>query len=167
MLGLRSGAAGSAPAHHGIDLSAIGDRDALRQAMNPARAARAAAAASGQDATTWTPPVLRTIAAKGEGIDLVVDALDRHFRYLVDSGELRLRRRQRLRERVMEVVEQQIRHRLWHDAETMAWLETQLPLLETGAEAPYAIADALRARSGSQLTGAEHTPLTDLLPGKN
>jgi LAO/AO transport system kinase len=159
-------------AHHGIDLSGIGDREALRQAMNPARAARAAAQAAGNDGdadgpSKWTPPVLRTIAATGEGISDVVDAIDRHFRYLSQSGELRLRRRQRLRERVMEVVEQQVRQRLWHDADTMTWLEQQLPQLEAGTVAPFVVADALRARSAMLLTGAEHVSPTVLLTGTN
>jgi LAO/AO transport system kinase len=165
MLGLRTGAASNVPAHHGVDLSALADRDALRQAMNPARAARAAAHAEAPE--KWTPPVLRTIAAQGEGMSDVVDALDRHFRYLVSSGELRERRRQRLRERVMEVVEQQLRERLWHDAETITWLEDQLPPLEAGTVAPFAVADALRARSGALLTGAEHAPVSGLLPETN
>ena len=40
MLGLRAGAShDSMPAHHGVDLSSVSDRDALRNAMNPARAA--------------------------------------------------------------------------------------------------------------------------------
>jgi hypothetical protein len=103
MLGLRSGAGHAPSAHHGIDLSALGDRDAMRQAMNPARAAREAASAEAPQA--WTPPVLRTVAAQGDGVAEVVDALDRHYRYLASSGELQQRRRQRLRERVMEVVD--------------------------------------------------------------
>ena len=169
MLGLRSGAALQSPAHHGIDLSSLGDREALRQNMNPARAARAAAGVSGQVGATgsWTPPVLRTIAVKDEGIDDLVKALDRHFHYLEVSGELRVRRRQRLRERVMEVVEQQVRVRLWHDAGTLQWLDDQLPLLEDGTLAPFAVADTLRARSVSLLTGAEHTSVAGLLPGTN
>ncbi len=169
MLGLRSGAALQSPAHHGIDLSSLGDREALRQNMNPARAARVAAGASGRVGSTdsWTPPVLRTIAVKGEGIDDLVNAIDRHFHYLQVSGELRVRRRQRLRERVMEVVEQQVRVRLWHDAATLQWLDDQLPLLEAGTLAPFAVADTLRARSVSLLTGAAHTTVSGLLPGTN
>jgi LAO/AO transport system kinase len=150
MLGLRTGAAQHVPAHHGVDLSNLVDRDAVRQAMNPARAARAAAAADAP--TFWTPPVLRTIAAQGDGIADVVDALDRHLRYLETSGELAQRRRQRLRERVMEVVEQQLRERLWRDPDTIAWLEVQLPALESGHVAPFAVADQLRARSAQLLT---------------
>ena len=67
----------------------------------------------------------------------------------------------------MEVVEQQVRQRLWHDADTMTWLEQQLPQLEAGTVAPFVIADALRARSAALLTGAVHVPPTVLLTGIN
>jgi len=154
MLGLRTGLSMHVPAHHGVDLRSLPDRDALRDAMNPARAARAAAQADSPQ--LWTPPVLRTIAGKGEGIDEVIDALDRHYRYLSESGELSSRRRQRLRERVMEVVEQQVRQQLWSDGATRTWLDAQLPALESGDIAPFAVADALRARSATLLTGAVH-----------
>ncbi len=162
MLGLRAGAAHNAPAHHGVDLSQMANRDAMRDAMNPARAARSAAQA--ESPAQWTPPVLRTIAAQGEGITDVLDAVDRHFRYLEGSGELRERRRQRLRERVMEIVEMQLRGRLWHDPETMGWLEAQLPSLEAGSIAPFAVADHLRERSGALLTGRARSALKPLRP---
>jgi LAO/AO transport system kinase len=60
----------------------------------------------------------------------------------------------------MEVVEQQIRQRLWHDADTLAWLDAQLDALEAGTLVPFAVADALRARSSSLLTGAAYAPLS-------
>ncbi len=159
MLGLRAGASHDAmPAHHGVDLRSVPDRDALRDAMNPARAAREAATSEAPD--KWTPPVLRAVAAKGEGVAEVMDALDRHGRYLERSGELQSRRRERLRERVREVVEEQIRQRLWSDTRTQAWLESQLPAMEAGELAPYAVADALRAQSGALLTGMGDVPTT-------
>jgi LAO/AO transport system kinase len=127
--------------------------------MNPARAARAAALEA--QPVQWTPPVLRVIAAQNEGVDEVVDALDRHVRYLETSGELRSRRRARLRERVMEVVEQQLHRRLWQDEDTLAWVDGRLDALEAGTEVPFAVADALRARSAALLTGAEYAPLQD------
>jgi len=96
--------------------------------------------------------VLRTAAAKGEGIDELADALDRHFRYLEDSGTLRARRRTRLRDRVIEVVEDKTRRRLWTDAATNAWLDDRLADLESGASTPFAIADDLLARSADLLT---------------
>ena len=141
MLGMRSGATmRDVPAHHGVDLSR---NNLVRQVRDAARA---------EDADVWTPPVLRTVAAKGEGIDELVEALDRHFRYLERSGTLRERRRARLRERVVEVVEDKARRRLWGDAATNAWLEDKLPALEAGDATPFGIADALLARSADLLT---------------
>ena len=141
MLGMRGGSAmRNVPAHHGVDLS----RNNLLKQVREAAAA--------EDADQWTPPVLRTSALKGEGIDELVQALDRHFRYLERSGTLRERRRSRLRERVVEVVEDKTRRRLWGDAATNAWLEERLPALESGQATPFGIADALLARSADLLT---------------
>jgi LAO/AO transport system kinase len=141
MLGMRAGATmREVPAHHGVDLSR---NNLLRQVR---------AAASGDDPERWTPPVLRTVAAKNEGIAELVAALDRHFRYLEQSGTLRERRRTRLRERVVEVAEDKMRRRLWTDPATNAWLDERLPALESGEATPFGIADALLARSADQLT---------------
>src|SRR5204862_6028094 len=86
MLGLRNGATlKNVPAHHGVDLARAMNRDE-QLAMNPARAARAAAKDGNLD--QWTPPVLRTVGTKSEGLDDLMAALDRHFRYLEASGTL-------------------------------------------------------------------------------
>ncbi len=155
MLGLRPGAMAGheAAGHHGVDLRSMAssEKDALRDAMNPARAARKAGASEMPDA--WTPPVLRTIAAQKEGIGDLIDAIARHHGYLDRSGELRERRLERMRERVREAVELKVRQRLWKDASTVQWLEDQLPELEAGTLAPFYAADALLARSGPLLTG--------------
>ena len=140
----------SIPAHHGVDLRTVADRDSTRMTMNPARAAREAA--RGASVGSWVPPVLRTVASKGEGIADVSAALDRHFTYLEASGALRERRLGRLRERVAEVVEQKVRQRLWTDPDTAAWMEAQLPGLEAGTSTPFGVADDLLARSGALLT---------------
>jgi LAO/AO transport system kinase len=150
MLGLRGGnTLKNVPAHHGVDLGRDMTLDE-KMGINPGRAARAAAKAENPE--EWTPPVLRTIAAKGEGIADVAAALDRHFRYLETSGTLGKRRRARLRERVVDVVEGKVRSRLWQDAGTNRWLDDQLGALETGATNPFDVADALLAHSGDLLT---------------
>lgn len=144
MLGLRSGATlKDVPAHHGVDLKHV----------NPKRVAREAAARD--DADQWTPPVLRSIGATGEGVPEFVTALDRHFAYLERSGTLQVRRRARLRERVVDNVEQRMRRRLWSDASTKEWLEAQLPALERGETSPLAVAEMLISRSveAGTLTG--------------
>ena len=149
MLGLRGGnTLKNVPAHHGVDLSRALTREE-KLAMNPARAAREAAA---NESASWTPPVLRTVAVQGEGISELVAAVDRHFHYLERSGALRARRRARLRARVVEVVEDQVRRRLWTDDATNRWLDEQLADLESGKTNPLAVANELLARSASLLT---------------
>jgi LAO/AO transport system kinase len=150
MLGLRSGETlKNVPAHHGVQLGRAMTKQE-RLAMNPARAAREAAAKDADDA--WTPPVLRSVAVNAEGIDDLSEAIDRHFAYLERAGVLHARRRQRLRRRVVEVVESKVRRRLWADAPLIAWLDEQLPSLEAGSRNPFEVADALLSRSADLLT---------------
>jgi LAO/AO transport system kinase len=146
MLGLRKGVSfGSMPAHHGVEL----------KRMNPAKVAREAAAA--KNPSEWTPPVLSAVAVKQEGIEALVAALDRHFAYLERSDTLRRRRRERMRERVMDVVERKVSDRLWKDQRTVAWLEEQLPSVEEGKATPFAVADRLLRQSGELVRGDEKT----------
>jgi len=142
MLGLRQGVSfANVPAHHGVDL----------KRMNPARVAREAAAAA--EPATWTPPVLSAVAVKKEGIDAIASALDRHFGYLERTDTLRTRRLERLRERVMDVVEQKVRTRLWEDSKTMSWLEEQLPSVQRGETTPFSVANELLAMSAGVVRG--------------
>jgi LAO/AO transport system kinase len=144
MLGLRRGAtSANIPAHHGVSL----------KTFNPIRVAREAARSD--DPEQWTPPVLGTIASKGEGIDVLLGAVDRHFRYLEASGALKGRRRRRLLNQVTEVVSERVRARLWEDPGTVKWLDEQLDRLESGAATPFSVADELLRRSGPLLTGVE------------
>ncbi|MEO7823046.1 MAG: methylmalonyl Co-A mutase-associated GTPase MeaB [Gemmatimonadaceae bacterium] len=146
MLGLRKGVSfGNVPAHHGVDL----------KRTNPARVAREAA--KEENASEWTPPVLSAIAVKNEGIDTIVGSLDRHFAYLERSGTLRARRLERMRERVKDVVAQKMSDRLWKDQRTVAWLEEQLPSVESGKATPFAVADRLLRKSGELVRGDEKT----------
>ena len=141
MLGMRPGATSPASSgHHGVDLSR----------NNLARQVRESAQ---RDEERWTPPVLRTVGPEEQGIPELAEVLDRHFRYLESSGQLRTRRLARLRERVVDVVEAKTRQRLWGDADTSAWLKARLPQLESGAATPFEIADALLARSADLLSG--------------
>ncbi len=48
----------------------------------------------------WQPPVVKTVASRGEGLDELVAALDGHGAWLVESGMLDERRRHRVRTEV-------------------------------------------------------------------
>jgi LAO/AO transport system kinase len=153
MLGMKHGLAlEAAGGHHGVDLKGI---------ANPGKAAREAAR---QDqAESWTPPVVLTVAQKGDGIAELAEVLDRHQRYLEKGGtdqggtnqggvpqggirqgsELQRRRRRRLREQVMDVAEQRLRRRLWHDSTVLEFIDSVIPRIERGEVSPYGIADEL------------------------
>jgi len=154
-LGLRMGQTyNDVPGHHGVQhrVRRSGQDGPIR---NPAYAARSAAAAN--DAERWTPPVISTMAERGEGVEELVAAFDRHFDYLEKSGMLRSRRRQRLRERVVEVVERRVRERLWNDADTNSWLDDALPALDDGSLTPFAAAERLLERSAELITRARRS----------
>ena len=145
MLGLRRGIGyGNLPAHHGVDLD---------RATNQARAAREAPREAAPDA--WTPPVLRAVAAKDEGVTELVESLDRHFDYLEKSGALRERRRQRLMERVVDAVDRRMRSRLWKDGKASALIQARIPDLEAGAITPFTVANELLTAHGHLVTRAE------------
>jgi LAO/AO transport system kinase len=151
MLGMRMGnATHGVPAHHGVDLRSLGaaEKDAAVRALSPARAAREAAA-DPHAAGGWVPPVVNTVAADGRGIPELLTAIARHFEYLQTSGGLAQRRSSRMRERVVEVTEERARRRLWSDRDTQLFIDAALPALERGETTPFAVADALLARSAT------------------
>ena len=98
MLGMRPGAVAA-------DAASASRRRPVARAISRSRCATPRSA---RRRTTLDAAGAADRAAQGEGIGELVDALDRHFRYLETSGTLRERRRARLRERVVDVVEDKI-----------------------------------------------------------
>ena len=62
----------------------------------------------------WQIPVLKTTAIKGEGIEPVVAAIDRHFNHLQESGELTNRNRTRLIDELETMLQTELMARLLH-----------------------------------------------------
>lgn len=61
----------------------------------------------------WIPPVIKTAASKNEGIDRVLAEIEKHRAHLVKTGKLALRRIERERERVHELVEIMLHTDFW------------------------------------------------------
>ncbi|MGE5926698.1 MAG: methylmalonyl Co-A mutase-associated GTPase MeaB [Gemmatimonadota bacterium] len=123
-LGIRQGNAfRNVRAHHG-----------LRGRARPA-VAEAAEAPGG-----WAQPVVLTVAAKGEGIDELVRALDGHYTALEASGELSQRRRRRFLERTREVVERAVRRWVWSDTGAQKHIDERIDDIVAGRVSPYEVA---------------------------
>ncbi|HKB81132.1 MAG TPA: methylmalonyl Co-A mutase-associated GTPase MeaB [Thermoanaerobaculia bacterium] len=60
----------------------------------------------------WIPPIVKTIASRGEGIAELDDALQRHAGYLQASGELERRNRERARIRIETLLKDKFMQRV-------------------------------------------------------
>ncbi|MGH9038777.1 MAG: ArgK/MeaB family GTPase, partial [Acidimicrobiia bacterium] len=55
-------------------------------------------------AAAWKPPIVKTVASKGDGIDELWDAIGAHRRFLESDGRLAVRRAERVREELHSIV---------------------------------------------------------------
>src|SRR5438132_8028540 len=60
----------------------------------------------------WMPPIVKTVASRGEGIAELDDAIRKHFEYLSTSGELDRRNRERVRIRINTLLKEKFMGRL-------------------------------------------------------
>ena len=88
----------------------------------------------------WTPPIVLTVATKGEGTDEVVDAIQDHFAYLSDSGELTRRRVGRARREIEALALASVQRRL---GESPAGAEQLAVEVAAGSLDPFAAATRL------------------------
>ena len=92
------------------------------------------------DRPSWAPPVILTVAAKGDGVAELIEALDRHHAWLAGSGTLDARRRQRLLDRTREVVERATRRWIWDETRADERIAERLDEIVAGRVSPYEVA---------------------------
>jgi LAO/AO transport system kinase len=95
-----------------------------------------------RDPDAWKPPILKTIAARSEGIAEVVDALDRHAAWLEQTGRLEQRRRARAADEIEAIAVTAIRERIG-DLRGGTALDRLAGRVVAGELDPYAAADEL------------------------
>ncbi len=59
----------------------------------------------------WLPPIIKTVATRGEGVDELIAAVERHRQYVIDSGQLEQKRRRHLRDEVLDFVAERARRK--------------------------------------------------------
>lgn len=123
MLGIRRGNAfAHVPAHHGRPEK---NRPSAGQPGSP---------------SNWEPPVLTTVASKGEGIAELVTALDRHHAFLERTGRLAERRKRRLAARTRAVVNRAIRQWVWDETRAEELVAQRIDDVAAGTRSPYDVA---------------------------
>ena len=92
------------------------------------------------DDAEWTPPIVLTVATKGEGADEVVDEIQNHFAYLTKSGALTRRRIQRARREIEALALASVQRRL---GEYAAGADELAAEVAAGSLDPFAAASRL------------------------
>ncbi len=95
----------------------------------------------------WLPPIAKTVAASGQGVDTLVDEVDRHRAWLGEDGRLAERRRQWARLQVREIALRSVRRR-FSALDDGALVEDLVDRVAARELDPYAAADELLARLG-------------------
>ncbi len=90
----------------------------------------------------WTPPIVKTIASRSEGVDEVVAEIDRHRAWLIESGQLEVRRARRARDEIEAIAMTSLRAR-WGDLHGHASLDGLAASVAEGLTDPYSAADEL------------------------
>ncbi|MFF8772847.1 methylmalonyl Co-A mutase-associated GTPase MeaB [Kitasatospora sp. NPDC015120] len=97
-----------------------------------------------REAGDWRPPIVKTVAARGEGVDEVVEALEKHRAWLDEHGELAVRRRRRAADEIEAIALAALRARIGdlHGDRQLAALAERVV---AGELDPYGAADRLVA----------------------
>jgi len=108
--------------------------------------ALAASAQMGASREGWTPPVLTTQAHTGAGLPELLQAIERHRRWMESTSLLARRRAARRREEAVELVERAVSQRIRTHIQSNAALRDSLAAAERGERDPYSCAEELLAR---------------------
>jgi len=90
----------------------------------------------------WIAPIVKTVAAKGEGADEVVDRIEQHGVWMAENGVLEQRRRKRAADEVEAIALTTLRARMG-DLRGGDALERLAAQVVVGELDPYSAADAL------------------------
>ena len=94
----------------------------------------------------WIPPIVKTVASKSNGISELVDAIETHRRYLVASGELDRRNRERVRIRIETQLKETFMTRLIGGAVSREEYESLLEDVLRKKNNPHDAAESLLRR---------------------
>jgi len=100
-----------------------------------------------QEGATWRPPIVRTVASRAEGVEDVAEAIEQHRSWLVEHGELDVRRVRRAQVEIEAIALERLRSQLG-DVRRGRALSGLAGRVVAGELDPYRAADDLVAELG-------------------
>lgn len=89
----------------------------------------------------WRPPINRTIASKGEGIEAVVDSIEEHQKYLYDSGEIVKIRKARIKNEVTAMLNDKVNRYIDRNVVATDEFDSLVEKLQGREIEPYSVVD--------------------------
>lgn len=89
----------------------------------------------------WRPPINRTIASKGEGIEAVVDSIEEHQKYLYDSGEIVKIRKARIKNEVTAMLNDKVNRYIDKNVVATDEFDSLVEKLQSREIEPYSVVD--------------------------
>jgi LAO/AO transport system kinase len=129
------------------DLFVVSKKDKPGANQTAAELAMLLSLAPDRRTAAWRIPIVLTSALKGEGIDQLVEALERHRRFLEDSGLLRQRAQRQIRSEIEALIVQKVLQHLEEEVSPGEW-QRLLSEISERARDPYSVARELEERLG-------------------
>ena len=93
-------------------------------------------------AVTWMGDIITSIASENKGIKKIAEEINRHKKYLNDSGKFLKKREEHTKNRIKNIVEEKIKKELWNESGEKS-LNLSLEKVVLGDLSPYHIADEI------------------------
>ncbi|WPC43209.1 methylmalonyl Co-A mutase-associated GTPase MeaB [Clostridium sp. JS66] len=96
-----------------------------------------------QSTVDWRPPVKRTIASNGSGVEELISKIEEHISYLNHSNELAIRRTKRTRNELLSLLNEQISRRMLAKITVSGELDSLVTSIEQRMHDPYTVVSKL------------------------
>jgi LAO/AO transport system kinase len=101
--------------------------------------------ADGSDDPSWTPPIVETVAKRGDGLEELLSVLEDHREYLVESGQLEAKARERYAAEIRTLLREDAADLLSEEIDARGGIEAFVDQVVDRETDPYEVADDLLA----------------------
>lgn len=101
----------------------------------------------GPKRTSWEPPVIKTIARDGEGIEELLDLAEKHFLWLKDSGQMKERDVERSKDELLQIIGEKI-EKVVIDRVDEKVIDELSQMIATRKIDPYTAANKILTKAG-------------------
>ncbi len=94
------------------------------------------------DENTWLPKIIKAVASENKGMDEVLNEIENHKKFLLEKNLFQLKRENRTKVRIKEIVENKLREKLWTQT-SESLLNSSMKNVMLGNSSPYDIAEEI------------------------